>query len=366
VSYNPQKLRRAVIKEELVAITDDGILAVVLNQMIFWSERVRDVDNFIIEEKRRASAHGTELIMPLCHGWIYKSANELVDELMGVVSKQTMSRYLQSLCDMGFLTQRKNPAYKWDNTWQYRVNLNAIQKALCEHGYVLEGYVFKYNLSTTQFESWTTHGESSIPQIESIANQNESLKTQIESTIPKITYKDYLQKDTFVPEHEHFCSTHTQETSVATRNTTVTQNQVDNTDNDIKQSVVTDPAFEMFWSEYPKKMEKQKSYRMWKARRKEGLTSEDLLVAAINYADACRNQGTEQKFIKYPATFLGPDKLFTEWIKPRRGGDHDGNNKISSEKEKGNSGFCKKVDFVKFPQHQYREDELNRLFEPIT
>jgi len=172
-------------------------------------------------------------------------------------------------------------------------------------------------------------------------------------------------KDTFVLEHEHFCPQQSQENINITNDTTVLQIQVDNADNDIKPAVVTDPIFEMFWSIYPKKMEKQKSYRMWKARLKEGLTQEDLLAAANNYTNACRNQNTDQKFIKYPATFLGPDKFFAEWIKLKGDSAYIENNTISAEKGKDNSGLYKKVDFVKFPQHQYSEDDLNRLFEPI-
>lgn len=44
-----RKLKRAVIKEELVELTGDFKEAVVLNQLIFWSERVKDSDQFIHE-----------------------------------------------------------------------------------------------------------------------------------------------------------------------------------------------------------------------------------------------------------------------------------------------------------------------------
>ena len=44
-----KKLRRVVIKEELVALTGSVDAAIVLNQMIYWSERVKDFDDFIAE-----------------------------------------------------------------------------------------------------------------------------------------------------------------------------------------------------------------------------------------------------------------------------------------------------------------------------
>ena len=46
-----EKLKRAVIKEEFVTITKDFILAVILNQFIYWSDRVNDFDKMIEEER---------------------------------------------------------------------------------------------------------------------------------------------------------------------------------------------------------------------------------------------------------------------------------------------------------------------------
>ena len=47
------KLKRAVIKEELVELTGDFKKAVILNQLIYWSERVDDFHDFIKEENKR-------------------------------------------------------------------------------------------------------------------------------------------------------------------------------------------------------------------------------------------------------------------------------------------------------------------------
>ncbi len=74
----PKKLNRIVIKEELVALTGDFKLAIVLNQMIYWSERRTDADQFIGEEierikRQNASPGDTDSIQP-AHGWIYKKA----------------------------------------------------------------------------------------------------------------------------------------------------------------------------------------------------------------------------------------------------------------------------------------------------
>lgn len=48
-----RKLKRVVVKEELVALTGKVDHAIVLNQFIYWSERVKDVDAYLKEEMER-------------------------------------------------------------------------------------------------------------------------------------------------------------------------------------------------------------------------------------------------------------------------------------------------------------------------
>lgn len=132
----PRKLNRAVIKEELIALTGHWLSALILNQFLFWSQRTGDVDQFLQEEKRR----NPKLEGELTHGWIYKSAKELAAELMTGSSEQTILRHIAPLVQAGYLDQRRNPKYRWDRTWQYRPNICQIQSALHAMGYVLEGY----------------------------------------------------------------------------------------------------------------------------------------------------------------------------------------------------------------------------------
>ncbi|MBC7336703.1 MAG: hypothetical protein H5U01_10590 [Clostridia bacterium] len=77
------------------------------------------------------------------------------------------------------------------------------------------------------------------------------------------------------------------------------------------------PDFAAFWAVYPRKVEKQRAYRAWKARVREGHDPDSMVVAAVNYAAYCRASGTEERYIKHPATFVGPDKPFLEWLEPR-------------------------------------------------
>lgn len=135
-----KKLKRAVIKEEFVAITGDYISAIILNQFLYWSDRVNDFDRMLAEEKRIAEKDGIELNMQPKHGWIYKKADELIEETMIGISANCMRTKIKLLTSKGYLLERKNPCYKWDHTKQYRVNFKKIQYDLHQQGYELDGY----------------------------------------------------------------------------------------------------------------------------------------------------------------------------------------------------------------------------------
>ncbi|MBO8129521.1 MAG: hypothetical protein H0Z39_10060 [Peptococcaceae bacterium] len=136
----PQKLKRVVIKEEFIALTGDFVKAVLLNQFIYWSERVQDFDKFISEEKARAEKGGISLDFEPTNGWFYKSAEELSQETMIGLSPATVRRRVSELVENGWLHERFNPERKWDRTKQYRVDLNKIHTDLLKLGYVLQGY----------------------------------------------------------------------------------------------------------------------------------------------------------------------------------------------------------------------------------
>jgi DnaD/phage-associated family protein len=190
-----QRTKKAVIKEELVELTGDYKLAIVLNQMIYWSERVSDFDSFISEEKQRlASENIDHSNIALQNGWIYKKAEELAAECMITNSEATMRRYLDRLCENNWLSKRRNPKYKWDNTLQYRVNIEKIQKDLLAIGYCLEGYRFSFLIaeiqnddSNFQNDESDFHGENTDFQNENMNFQNDDTDFHGERTIPEIT-----------------------------------------------------------------------------------------------------------------------------------------------------------------------------------
>lgn len=144
MAKEPQKLRRVVIKEELVALTGDFLNAIILQQLLFWSERVKDFDIFILEERKRSEKSGTPINMQPTRGWIYKKADELSEETMLGLAPGNIRNRIKKLEAQGYIMSRLNPEHKWDKTYQYRVDLLKIQRDLLKKGYFLEGY--KINL----------------------------------------------------------------------------------------------------------------------------------------------------------------------------------------------------------------------------
>lgn len=76
------------------------------------------------------------------------------------------------------------------------------------------------------------------------------------------------------------------------------------------------PEFELFWSIYPRKIEKKKTFKLWEHHIKT-YKPEQLIQCAKNYADYCKVMGTEESYIKHPSTFLSKrDEPFKDYIKP--------------------------------------------------
>ena len=132
-----KKGKCVVIREELVALTGDYKRAIVLGQLIYWSERVRDCRLYREEEQRRICS-GEE--GELTHGWFYKKADHLAGETMMGVKSKAMREHLKYLVGQGWLFERRNPSDKMDRTLQYRVNLINLIQDIEKLGYAVERY----------------------------------------------------------------------------------------------------------------------------------------------------------------------------------------------------------------------------------
>lgn len=181
-------LKLAVVREEFVALTKDPLIAMVLNQLFYWTLRVKDFDLLLEEEK----TSNPECNVPFRHGWIYKTAKELINETMLCVSKTTMYRYLNFLIQGGWLDERTNQSYKWDKTTQYRVNLRKLQEDLFNLGYTLPGFSLPPKENTKDL---LKPAETSNAQNEPSRVQTEPSKAQIDASKVKNCTFLYLNRD---------------------------------------------------------------------------------------------------------------------------------------------------------------------------
>ena len=185
-----KKLKRLVLKEEFVAVTGDMESALILSQLCYWSERVKDFDEFLEEECMAFNGHEQVKKELKMHGWIRKSAAQLSEEMAWAMNGRTIHRYLTKLVEMLIVDKRKqqNPRYRFDHSCEYRVNFCELQKQLKRIGYKLCDYqitdCFEENdqptgqndQSTSHKDKSVSHGDQTITEIK-IENKTE-IKTE--------------------------------------------------------------------------------------------------------------------------------------------------------------------------------------------
>jgi hypothetical protein len=212
ISSHARDLRVAVIREEFVALTHDPLVAVVLNQLVYWTQRVKDFDFFLQEEK---SLYPNCTIQPR-HGWIYKTAEELIQETMFQVSKSTMLRYLNTLLTSGWIDKRTNSTDKWDRTTQYRVNLRKLQEDLARIGYTLPGSTSLMTSSPLKpAETPMFRNENSKFENETSMFQNETSKFQNRTSNTKTTTKTIAETTNKEHTPTHACDLQKQKNAEA-------------------------------------------------------------------------------------------------------------------------------------------------------
>jgi hypothetical protein len=207
----PRRLKRVVIKEELVELTGDFVKAVLLQQMLYWSERVRDFKQFAREELQRAEKWGPpetldgkkEFVDDMVYGWVYKTAEELSSETMLNLAANTIRRHLKELVEKGYLLERSNPKYRWDRTLQYRVDLLKVQTDLMALGYPLEGYSVELPIAKMEHgasacgdsASHVTPMEVPSSKMENQSSEMENQICETGATIPEITTENTTERN---------------------------------------------------------------------------------------------------------------------------------------------------------------------------
>jgi len=79
-----------------------------------------------------------------------------------------------------------------------------------------------------------------------------------------------------------------------------------------EKSDIFENDFDTAWSHYPRKTNRKGAYKAYIARRREGIESGELELAAANYAAQVKADGTEEQYMMHGATFFGPNERWKE------------------------------------------------------
>ncbi len=156
--YGQRRMRVSVIRQEFLELTGHHYRAILLNQLHYWTQKVKDFDSFLEEEKQRVP----DIEMELRHGWIYKSAPDFIQETLLNVSKYTFYRHMRILIERGWVETKEHPTHPWDKTTFYRLNVDAVIRDLHEIGYELPS-VFQESYQKVA-ETFMLHPETSMLQ----------------------------------------------------------------------------------------------------------------------------------------------------------------------------------------------------------
>lgn len=83
-------------------------------------------------------------------------------------------------------------------------------------------------------------------------------------------------------------------------------------------------VFEELWKAYPRKKEKSAAYKAYKATLNKGFSEDELITAVKRYADECKKEQRDSRYIKLCSTFLGPNTPFMDYLGKENGNDSGG------------------------------------------
>jgi hypothetical protein len=77
-----------------------------------------------------------------------------------------------------------------------------------------------------------------------------------------------------------------------------------------------DEDFTAIWDLYPRHKAKSDASRAYNARRNEGVSHDELMLAVKHYAVECEQADREERFILYGSTFFGPNERWRDYLEP--------------------------------------------------
>ena len=116
-----------------------------------------------------------------------------------------------------------------------------------------------------------------------------------------------------------------QNTSKSEANVNVKENENEKENVNVKEKDKTySCAFEELWKAYPRKKEKSAAYKAYKATLNKGFSEDELITAVKRYADECKKEQRDSRYIKLCSTFLGPNTPFMDYLGEENGNDSGG------------------------------------------
>jgi hypothetical protein len=132
-------MKKAVLREDMMELTQDVTQALVLGQMLYWTKTLDKVNDWLFEENKRLA----EVELPqheYNYGWIYKSAREMREDLMNAFSEDAIQRAFSALVTKGVLMKRNNPFVRYDRKLQYRIDIVFLRRLLKDRGYEMTDF----------------------------------------------------------------------------------------------------------------------------------------------------------------------------------------------------------------------------------
>lgn len=116
-----------------------------------------------------------------------------------------------------------------------------------------------------------------------------------------------------------------QNTSKSEANVNVNVNENEKENVNVKEKDKTySCAFEELWKAYPRKKEKSAAYKAYKATLNKGFSEDELMTAVKRYAEECKKEQRDSRYIKLCSTFLGPNTPFMDYLGEENGNDSGG------------------------------------------
>jgi len=118
-----------IIRKEYLDITNNNIAAsIILSILEHWTNSKNTTKKQIEKENE---IRAKENLPPIQHDlWIYKTNKGFVEDSLNLLTKHKVENGIKFLLEKNFIGRRHNPKYKWDRTWQYKLNIQKIEQCI--------------------------------------------------------------------------------------------------------------------------------------------------------------------------------------------------------------------------------------------